>query len=170
MNALSSPEDGSVLAVHAMAAILRVALFSSAFWEKLSENSGFTSLLQRLLLSDPRKAIRTRTIQQIQDTLRMEWANADSTASGSTNESAALPLTQFFWSTVLTLLPSAANAPNQCEEIFRITHFFLNQLSFQPLPLLEIPELATKISELLLAHTCIEVCTCSSSERRYQQH
>lgn len=157
--ALDFPEElGAPVAFNTMAVILQLALANRNFWKKLSESPDFAELIRCLLLLDPRKTIRSRAAQQIQEVVKKEMTLTDKLTLDLTDASARLSLTKYFWSALVALVSSAANLPNQCEEVFRVTYFIVSLLSPGSHPLLDVPGLAIQTSELLLAHTCTEVC------------
>ena len=143
-----SDEIAFSLFAQTLVTILRLSLLDSQFWKKLSEDTTFSSLLQRMLLFDTRGAIRQNTAKHIEEV-----------AVAEESMPTRMGLTRYFWTIVTDLLSSTVNAPTQCDEVFRLVHLILVKVHDKCPSVVDLHKLALMASEQLLDHTSTEVCS-----------
>ncbi|RGP70724.1 hypothetical protein FSPOR_3743 [Fusarium sporotrichioides] len=156
--------DAPLVAVHlALLLCLRLSVMDNQFWTKLSTNAGFGRVLRSLLLTDPRQAIRARSVKVIQEFFNVvEHAAVGHASASALNGSVAT----YFWIIARDLISEAAGFPRQCEELFRLTYFLLVRINNQAPELVQIATLASKASQLLLEHTTTETIESPNVEDR----
>ncbi|KAF7560328.1 hypothetical protein G7046_g3827 [Stylonectria norvegica] len=153
-NAVSCPDEAaSQLITGTLAVILRLSLLDVQFWDQLGANLNFSSLLQNLLLFDPRQSIRAVAAKQLEDATVAEEQVRSSSKDGMGNVNR---LSKFAWSIAFGLIPKTLDVPSHCEEFFRLTHFLLLSITARSPGIVDIPALTARASELLLDHTSTE--------------
>ncbi|KAF4441245.1 hypothetical protein F53441_12094 [Fusarium austroafricanum] len=152
---------------------LRLSMLNDKFWVDLSTNSEFTSILHRLLLADPRQAIRSLSAKLVEELFAvMDHATPTGEPDCETSiRSCEGPLAKYFWAVVGNLIQQTTNFPNQCEEFFKLAHFLLVRINARAPEELNMVVFACQISQLLLQHTTTElldslVVRCRRSTRK----
>ncbi|CAM1502884.1 Fc.00g076600.m01.CDS01 [Cosmosporella sp. VM-42] len=145
-NAIACSDDVAFsLFAQTLATILHISLLDGQFWKSLSEDTSFSSLLQRMLLFDTRVCIRQTATKSIEDV-----------AIAEESMSTRMPLTRYFWKAVSDLMSSTVNAPTQCDEVFRLVHLILVRVNAKCPGVVDLHQLALMASEHLLDHTSTE--------------
>ncbi|KAF5661658.1 hypothetical protein FHETE_8306 [Fusarium heterosporum] len=83
----------------ALVICLRLSMLNDAFWTKLSTNPDFALILQRLLLTDPRHAIRSISAKLIEELFNVvdHTPPADELSIEISTENRGIVLTKYFW-------------------------------------------------------------------------
>ncbi|KAM0215002.1 hypothetical protein ACHAPQ_002853 [Fusarium lateritium] len=138
---------------------LRLSMLNDRFWTKLSKNSDFAHILQRLILIDPRQAIRSLSAKLVEELFTVvdhvpATSEPDCEASAGSRD---IELTKYFWTIVSDLVAQTASFPQQCDELFLLAHFLLIRIKIRAPELFDIATFAACTSNLLLEHTTTEV-------------
>lgn len=138
---------------------LRLSMLNDGFWTKLRTNSDFAHILQRLILTDPRQAIRSLSVKLVEELFTVvDHVPAPSEPGCEASaESRDIELTKYFWTIVSDLVAQTANFPHQCEELFLLARFLLVKIKMRAPELFDIATFAACTSNLLLEHTTTEV-------------
>ncbi|KAK7414389.1 hypothetical protein QQX98_006754 [Neonectria punicea] len=156
-NAIACPDEAPMsLIAGTLAVIIRLSFLDGEFWEKLTASSAFSSLLQRMLLTDDRSGVRSVTAKMIEERLNSDLASLTDSSSTPTGGLRATSLTKYFWTIVSDLVPETARSPSQCDEVFRLAHSLLVKMTTRSPELLNTPQLASRTSQLLLDHVSTE--------------
>ncbi|KPM43110.1 hypothetical protein AK830_g3489 [Neonectria ditissima] len=156
-NAIACPDEAPMsLIAGTLAAIIRLSFLDGEFWEKLTASSAFSSLLQRMLLTDTRSGVRAVTAKMIEERLNSDLALLTDSSSTTADGLRATALTNYFWAIVSDLVPETARSPGQCDEVFRLAHSLLLKMRTRSPELLNTPQLASRTSQLLLDHVSTE--------------
>ncbi|KAH7160030.1 hypothetical protein B0J13DRAFT_119407 [Dactylonectria estremocensis] len=139
-----------------LAAIMRLSFFDEKFWRQLSSSSTFSSLIQRMLLTDPRNGVRAMTAKLIEERFTPDYAFSTDHSNIPASGPRTTPFAEFFWNIVSDLVPQTARSPSQCDEVFRMAHSILVKMFTRAPELLDIPHLAFRTSQLLLDHVSTE--------------
>ncbi|WZH42653.1 uncharacterized protein QYS62_003649 [Fusarium acuminatum] len=137
---------------------LRLSMLDDGFWTKLSTNSDFARILQRLILMDPRQAIRSlsaKLVEELFTVLDHAPATSEPSCEASTG-TRDVELTKYFWTIVSDLVAQTASFPSQCGELFSLAHFLLARIKMRAPDLFDIATFAACTSNLLLRHTTTE--------------
>lgn len=82
----------------------------------------------------------------------------------STSQVSTANFAMKFWPIVAELIPAATQRPEHCEETFTLALTLFNKLANPgtPVDFFNLNDLVKEWGELLLAHSCVEVCSHSS--------
>ncbi|KAL7788281.1 hypothetical protein V8C37DRAFT_388563 [Trichoderma ceciliae] len=152
-----------------LTAILRLCLFHNSFMEDVAILSPFVDLLHKLVLLDPRPAVRKSVMGMIKEAVETEGRLMHPFLSVSSSEDDDVirppyPLTQYFWSVMSSLLPEAVSIPRQCHEFFGGLDCLLYKASQVAPSEVDTPTFARQTCELLLSHTSTELLDQSESQ------
>lgn len=138
---------------------LRLSMLNDGFWTKLSTSSDFAHILRRLILTDPRQAIRSLSAKLVEELFTVvDHVPATSEPSCETSTGTRdVELTKYFWTIVSDLVAQTAIFPGQCGELFSLAHFLLARIKMRAPDLFDIATFAACTSNLLLGHTTTEV-------------
>ncbi|RDA84248.1 hypothetical protein CP532_1981 [Ophiocordyceps camponoti-leonardi (nom. inval.)] len=139
-------------------AILLVSKLDAQFWIKITQGDVLCGLLRRLILLDPRKAVRVATTQLIEASIEAEvqaW-QAQTQDAPETEAREPFALARYLWPIVSGLLADAVRLPAQCEEFFGLLKMLLSRVSIALSRQMQLSELAGQTSSLLLQHTSTE--------------
>ena len=147
-------------------AILEASIHNPELWKSFRSHLSRSTLLQDLILEDPRAVIRKSVVKQIANkcaftprysTQPMMWEGqkliVDSLARVSTADFVVA-----FWPLVRDLIPGAVHHPYQCEDVFSLCHTLFKKLAEISLDLIVLDNLVDCWGTLLLSHAPIEVC------------
>ncbi|UKZ82267.1 hypothetical protein TrVFT333_010052 [Trichoderma virens FT-333] len=98
-----------------LSSILQLCLSRSAFMKDIVNLASFKKLLHRLILLDPRLAVRRLVVDMIKRAVRMEDDSANAFPEDARPPSV---LMQYFWLVISDLLFEATGSPHQCQEFF----------------------------------------------------
>ncbi|EHK18749.1 uncharacterized protein TRIVIDRAFT_44321 [Trichoderma virens Gv29-8] len=136
-----------------LSSILQLCLSRSAFMKDIVNLASFKKLLHRLILLDPRLAVRRLVVDMIKRAVRMEDDSANAFPEDARPPSV---LMQYFWLVISDLLFEATGSPHQCQEFFDgIDYLFCKAAQAIPCEV-NIPLFAGQVCELLLNHTSTE--------------
>ncbi|KIL84780.1 hypothetical protein FAVG1_12008 [Fusarium avenaceum] len=137
---------------------LRLSMLDDGFWTKLSTSSDFAHILRRLILTDPRQAIRSLSAKLVEELFTVvDHVPATSEPSCETSTGTRdVELTKYFWTIVSDLVAQTASFPSQCGELFSLAHFLLARIKMRAPDLFDIATFAACTSNLLLGHTTTE--------------
>lgn len=159
--AIDSPGDASPVIAGTLALTLRLSIINGAFWAKLNTNPDFVALLHRALLTDPRPGVRSLVVKLIEELVSMtghtQPLDRSNESSSNNPDDIFVALVSYFWGVVSDLVLQIAGYPDQCEDFFRLTYVLLMRLKARSPGVLDLPRLASQVSQLLLAHTSTEV-------------
>ncbi|KAJ3461759.1 hypothetical protein MRS44_010312 [Fusarium solani] len=166
--AIDSPGDASPVIAGTLALTLRLSIINSAFWAKLNTNPDFVALLHRALLTDPRPGVRSLVVKLIEELVSMtghtQPLDRANESSSNNPDDIFVALVSYFWGVVSDLVLQIAGYPDQCEDFFRLTYVLLMRLKARSPGVLDLPRLASQVSQLLLAHTSTEAIGSSAGE------
>lgn len=155
------PGDASPVIAGTLALTLRLSIINAAFWAKLNTNPDFVALLHRALLTDPRPGVRSLVVKLIEELVSMtgnsQPLDRSNESSSNNPDDIFVALVSYFWGVVSDLVLQIAGYPDQCEDFFRLTYVLLMRLKARSPGVLDLPRLASQVSQLLLAHTSTEV-------------
>ncbi|KAM0349366.1 hypothetical protein ACHAPU_003775 [Fusarium lateritium] len=142
----------------ALVICLRLSMLNDAFWTKLSTNTDFAHVLQRLLLTDSRHAIRSISAKLIEELFAVvdHAPPAGELGFEVSAENRGIVLTKYFWTVVSDLVSQSASFPYQCDELFLLAHFLLVKMKSRAPESFDIITFTSHISQLLLEHTTTE--------------
>ncbi|KAH8686753.1 hypothetical protein BGZ61DRAFT_45221 [Ilyonectria robusta] len=156
-NATAIPDESPMPLIAAtLSTIMRLCFLDDEFWGKLSTSSAFSSLLQRMLLTDPRSGVRAVTAKLIEERFSPDYVFSTHHSTIPAGGPRTTPMTKYFWTIVSDLVPQTARSPNQCDEVFRMAHSLLVKMTARSPELLDTPQLAFRTSQLLLDHVSTE--------------
>ncbi|KAL7823498.1 hypothetical protein V8C26DRAFT_386717 [Trichoderma gracile] len=155
-------EDEAALSLieNSLSAILRLCLSQSAFMESVADHSSFGNVLDDLILWDSRPEVRRRVVNMIRTAAESEERPFHGLESVSPEEGhvggLACPLTRYFWSTALALLPETIGNQSRCQELLDGLEYLFCRMSLIEPAEVDITAFARQICELLLSHTSTE--------------
>ncbi|RDA91503.1 hypothetical protein CP533_4564 [Ophiocordyceps camponoti-saundersi (nom. inval.)] len=158
-DALGHADDEALpLISNTCSAILLVSKLDARFWIKVTQGDVFRDLLQKLVLLDPRRAVRLAATQLIEASIEAEgqaWQTETEEAPG-TEAREPFALARYLWPIVSGLLAEAVRLPAQCEEFFGLLKMLLSRMSSALSGQMQLNALAGQTSNLLLQHTSTE--------------
>jgi hypothetical protein len=160
--AASSNEDSAFhLTLNSLSAILRLGLLDLHFWEQTLSRESFISVVQSLVLFDPRRKVREIAVQIIEEHVSLDdqlsEAAKNEDEESSTHGRHPHRLAQFFWSIILDILPEASFNSEHCHEFFALSQFLLCSVFNRWTNLVDFHTTAERSSQLLLDHASLEV-------------
>ncbi|RCI13809.1 hypothetical protein L249_8008 [Ophiocordyceps polyrhachis-furcata BCC 54312] len=155
-----SDDEALPLISNTCSAVLLVSKLNAQFWIKVTQGDVLRDLLQKLILLDPRKAVRVAATQLIEASIEAEvqaWqTELQAQETPETEAREPFALAQYLWPIVSGLLAEAVRFPAQCEEFFGLLKMLLSRLSTALSGQMQLNELAGHTSSLLLQHTSTE--------------
>ncbi|KAL6697684.1 hypothetical protein J3F84DRAFT_293406 [Trichoderma pleuroticola] len=154
-DAVSSGEGDSSLSLidTTLSSILQLCLTHSVFMDGIVNLASFKSLLHRLILFDPRPAVRRHVVHMMRKAVEMEEAAITAFPEDARPPS---PLMQYFWLIASNLLLEAVGSHRQCQEFFDVLDYLFCK-GAQAIPCeVNTPFFAGQVCELLLGHTSKE--------------
>jgi ubiquitin carboxyl-terminal hydrolase 34 len=158
-NAAGAIQEGSISLIDStLAAILRLCLFHDTFMEEIAALPAFANLLHKLILLDPRSAVREHVMGMIKEAVETEGRLIPTPypAPSEDDVNPAYPLTKYVWSIVSSLLPEAIGIPSQCHEFLGGLDHLLYKTSQIASSEVDTPTFAAQVCGLLLGHTSTE--------------
>jgi hypothetical protein len=151
-------ESGQVLelAGQALATIFQLGALDDANWEKFRSEPGFSSMLQDILLCEPRQELRAMTAQLIEEAV---VGGAHSPSTGDLTYDTKGQLAVFFWNCLSSLLADTEAHAERSHELFQTYQVLLKSMS-QTSPehyQTAINETAREVADVLLRHESAEV-------------
>lgn len=152
-------ETGLPLIDSTLRAILRICFLDHLFLSSVTKNIAFRTIVQKLVLVDPRKAVRQTALELVETFVLAQAQHdaVDATDSTGTNIIGCDGLSLYFWSIVTELFPEVLKFPNHCDEYFKILKLLLALLSKKDLKEIQVEPLAGQAVDLLLSHVSSEV-------------
>ncbi|KAF9874053.1 ubiquitin carboxyl-terminal hydrolase [Colletotrichum karsti] len=127
-------------------AILKSVAIDPTFWAAFQCLPGLEELLSILLLQETSDAIRANVAKLIEERI----------ISPEEPTATTRLFCEFLWSVLNRLLPTAAELPKQCQQVFALSHLLLAELVRNNPAAVDVPELAQICGELLLEHESAE--------------
>ncbi|ROW14317.1 hypothetical protein VPNG_03964 [Cytospora leucostoma] len=131
-------------------AILDTCSLNPDLWGRLCSQADVESLIQKLLLDDPREVVRKSAAGVISEKVAHSF---------STSAVPATAFRDFFWATVYGLIPHALTRPTACSEFFHLAMILFKSARESKSAALDLPMTVHKLSQLLLGYQPREVRT-----------
>ncbi|PFH60693.1 hypothetical protein XA68_10531 [Ophiocordyceps unilateralis] len=158
-NALDHAHDEALPLISSTCnAILLVSNLNANFWIKVTQGDVFRNLLQKLVLLDPRRAVRSAATQLIEVSIEAQgqaWQLRTPEAP-VTEVGEPFALARYLWPIVSDLLPEAVRLPVQCEEFFNLLKILISLMSTALPRQMQLDQLMGHMSSLLLQHSSTE--------------
>jgi ubiquitin carboxyl-terminal hydrolase 34 len=165
-------QNSVLLTWRSFEALLDASSHCSEFWQSFGSYLDNKSLIRDLLLADNRPTIRKSVVKHVTQKCS---SSSRYRHRGSKNNLNLLLTSRFlsssqvstasfamrFWPIVAGLIPAATQRPEHCEEAFSLALTLFNKLANPgtPIDFFNLNDLVKEWGELLLAHSCVEVCT-----------
>lgn len=160
-DALGYPDDGAISLISSTCnAILLVGRLDAQSWTKIIEDDDFRGLVETLALFEPRRELRVAAVELLEASAELEAKGQQThpVKIEGTEARESSNLARYLWPIVSSLLPQAAQRPEQCDELFRLLKKLLLLLSNALPGQAEIHQLALQANKMLLEHSSTEAC------------
>lgn len=160
-NAVKSREELALpLIVHTFAAIMRLGLLDSKFWESVTASEIFRDVVSNLVLFDSRDKLRAMVIKMIQESADCEDELPDA-SSDQADDHGQLShrIARYFWVLGTGLMTEAVMEPTRCCELFDLLHSLMDNTFASRPNLVDFRALAVQASGLLVRHEPTEAST-----------
>lgn len=127
--------------------LLECCTKSKVFWDGFRDQTGLQTVVQRLLLDDPRPIVRSNITKMI---------NHYSLYDHGPSVARAIDFAELFWPVVIQLVPQAVTEPSKCAETFLLSFQLIRKLIDEGSSVVNLPNCLSMCGQLLLSHTSTE--------------
>lgn len=140
---VTASQNSVALISSALEAILEASQHSEPFWEAFRNHTEASKLLQELLLTDDRSAVRKDALRQLAQ--RCSYTSSLARVS-------AIEFAKFFWTPLAGLIPQAARLPTKGEETLSLGLVVFRKLADTSIGYLDLPCYLLQWGSLLARH------------------